>query len=34
VLAWYDAEPSRRAVNAEFDALTDRIIAAQRRANA
>jgi nucleoside-diphosphate-sugar epimerase len=26
VMAWYDADPSRRAVNAEFDALTDRII--------
>jgi nucleoside-diphosphate-sugar epimerase len=32
VLAWYDTEPSRRVVNAEFDALTDRIIAAQGRA--
>jgi nucleoside-diphosphate-sugar epimerase len=32
VLAWYDAEPSRRVVNAEFDALTDRIITAQGRA--
>jgi nucleoside-diphosphate-sugar epimerase len=33
VLAWYDADASRRSVNAEFDALTDRIIAAQGRAN-
>jgi nucleoside-diphosphate-sugar epimerase len=32
VVAWYDADPARRAVNAEFDALTDRIIAAQGRA--
>jgi nucleoside-diphosphate-sugar epimerase len=33
VLAWYDADASRRTVSAEFDALTDRIIAAQGRAN-
>lgn len=33
VLAWYDADASRRTVSAEFDALTDRIIAAQSRAN-
>jgi nucleoside-diphosphate-sugar epimerase len=31
VIAWYDADPARRVVNAEFDALTDRIIAAQSR---
>jgi nucleoside-diphosphate-sugar epimerase len=34
VLAWYDGDASRRSVSAEFDALTDRIIAAQGRANA
>lgn len=28
IMAWYDADPARQAVNAEFDALTDRIIAA------
>jgi nucleoside-diphosphate-sugar epimerase len=33
VLAWYDADASRCTVSAEFDALTDRIIAAQQRAN-
>jgi len=32
VLAWYDADPARRAVSADFDALTDRLIAAQGRA--
>jgi len=32
VIAWYDADPARRALNAEFDALTERIIAAQSRA--
>jgi nucleoside-diphosphate-sugar epimerase len=32
VMAWYDADPARRTVDAEFDALTDRIIAAQARA--
>src|SRR5262245_9285194 len=32
VIAWYDADPARRAVDAEFDALTERIIAAQSRA--
>jgi nucleoside-diphosphate-sugar epimerase len=32
IMAWYDADAARRTVNAEFDALTDRIIAAQARA--
>jgi nucleoside-diphosphate-sugar epimerase len=32
VIAWYDADPARRTLDAEFDALTDRIIAAQGRA--
>jgi nucleoside-diphosphate-sugar epimerase len=32
IMAWYDADPARRMVDAEFDALTDRIIAAQARA--
>jgi nucleoside-diphosphate-sugar epimerase len=32
IMAWYDADASRRTVNAEFDALTDRIIEAQARA--
>jgi len=32
VLAWYDADPARRVVSPEFDALTDRLIAAQARA--
>ena len=33
-LAWYDADPARRAVNAEMDARIERVIAAQRRAEA
>jgi nucleoside-diphosphate-sugar epimerase len=32
IIAWYDADPARRTVDAEFDVLTDRIIAAQARA--
>ena len=32
IMAWYDADPAHRTVDAEFDALTDRIIAAQARA--
>lgn len=32
VMAWYDADPAHRTVDAEFDALTERIIAAQSRA--
>jgi hypothetical protein len=31
-MAWYDADAARRTVNPEFDALTDRILAAQARA--
>ncbi|HET6899977.1 MAG TPA: SDR family oxidoreductase [Vicinamibacteria bacterium] len=31
-VAWYDADPARRVVNAEMDARIDRVIAAQRRA--
>ncbi len=33
VLAWYDADASRRVVDREFDALTDRIIRAQAGAH-
>jgi nucleoside-diphosphate-sugar epimerase len=33
IMAWYDADPARRTVDPEFDALTERIIAAQARAN-
>ncbi len=29
IVAWYDAHPERQIVNAEFEATTDRIIAAQ-----
>jgi nucleoside-diphosphate-sugar epimerase len=32
IVAWYDADPRRQVVNEEFNALTDRIIAAQERA--
>jgi nucleoside-diphosphate-sugar epimerase len=32
ILAWYDADPSRRVVDEKFDHLTDTIIAAQRAA--
>jgi len=32
IIAWYDADAARRTVDAEFDTLTDRIIAAQARA--
>jgi nucleoside-diphosphate-sugar epimerase len=32
VIAWHDADAARRVVDPEFDALTDRIIAAQARA--
>jgi nucleoside-diphosphate-sugar epimerase len=32
IVAWYDADPKRQVVNEEFNALTDRIIAAQERA--
>lgn len=32
ILAWYDADASRRVVNEKFDQLTDTIIAAQRAA--
>jgi nucleoside-diphosphate-sugar epimerase len=31
-VAWFDADPARRHVNAEMDARIDRVIAAQRRA--
>ena len=31
IIAWYDADPKRQTVNAEFNALTDRIIAAYER---
>jgi nucleoside-diphosphate-sugar epimerase len=31
-LAWFDAEPERRAVDPDFDALCDRLIAAEERA--
>jgi nucleoside-diphosphate-sugar epimerase len=31
-LAWFDADPARRVVNAEMDGRIDRVIAAQRRA--
>jgi nucleoside-diphosphate-sugar epimerase len=31
-VAWFDADPARRVVNAEMDARIDRVIAAQRRA--
>jgi nucleoside-diphosphate-sugar epimerase len=34
VLAWYDADPARRTVSGEFDALTERIVAAQAGAMA
>ena len=34
IMAWYDADPARRKANAEFDRLSDTLIAAQRRANA
>jgi nucleoside-diphosphate-sugar epimerase len=32
IMAWYDADQSRRHVDADFERLTDRIIAAQRAA--
>jgi nucleoside-diphosphate-sugar epimerase len=32
VLAWFDADPSRRVVDEKFDRLTDTLIAAQRAA--
>jgi len=32
IMAWYDADPARQVVDEEFNALTDRIIAAQERA--
>ncbi len=32
IIAWYDADAARRTLDPEFDALTDRIIAAQQRA--
>lgn len=32
IIAWYDADPSRRIVNERLDKLMDEIIAAQRRA--
>ena len=32
VMEWYDADPARQKVDDAFNALTDRIIAAQRRA--
>jgi nucleoside-diphosphate-sugar epimerase len=31
-IAWFDADPARRVVNQEADRRTDRVIAAQRRA--
>jgi len=31
-VAWFDADPARRVVNAEMDRRIDRVIAAQRRA--
>jgi nucleoside-diphosphate-sugar epimerase len=33
-LAWFDADPARRAVDASFDALCDRLIGEQARASA
>ncbi len=32
VIEWFDADPTRQVVDAEFDALTDRIIATYERA--
>ncbi|MFN2228188.1 MAG: SDR family oxidoreductase [Anaerolineae bacterium] len=32
ILAWYDADPARQAIDEAFDQLTDRIIAASRSA--
>lgn len=32
VIAWYDADPARQVIDEEFNALTDKIIAAQERA--
>ncbi len=32
IMAWYDADPARQVVDAEFDALNDRIIAAWQNA--
>jgi nucleoside-diphosphate-sugar epimerase len=32
IVSWYDASPSRRVVDPAFDALLDRLIAAQQRA--
>ena len=32
IAAWYDADPSRQVVDEKFNALTDRIIAAQEKA--
>ena len=29
ILAWYDADPARQRIDAKFDALSDKIIAAQ-----
>lgn len=34
IVAWYDADPARRAIDPAFDALMDRIIDDQRRAYA
>jgi hypothetical protein len=31
-IAWFDADPARRTVNAEADRRIDRVIAAQERA--
>ena len=32
MVEWYDADPSRQVIDAEFNALTDRIIVAYERA--
>ena len=32
IIAWYDADPARRQVDAAFNALCDRMIAAAERA--
>jgi len=32
MIAWYDGDPARKVINAEFNALTDKIIAAYERA--
>ena len=32
IMAWYDADPTRREVDAKFDALTDQLVAAYQKA--